>query len=360
MITEIVKKVFPKFVYNLLKRMNTFRYCLKFYFKTKKMRKSNKKMLFLLMTPEHKNLGDHAIAKAELNFLSDYNVCEITEYQLSVLSKFPQILKKVFKKDLLVFNGGGYLGTLWFAAEELLRMILDLCKSTNRIIMFTQTIFYENNAFGKEEFEKSKEIYNSCKNFILTSREKHSYEIMKDAYKNVYLIPDIVLSLNDCKSDCKRAGIQFTLRNDVEKTMADDYREKLISFFESKYDGNISFADMGAESDVAPENRDAELDKHFDKFRSAQLVVTDRLHGMIFSAITDTPCIVLNSKSPKVQGVYNWIFKDCEYIIFTDDFDEMNAFTESIKGKTFVYDTASVKPYFDKLKDIVKREMASE
>lgn len=33
----------------------------------------------------------------------------------------------------------------------------------------------------------------------------------------------------------------------------------------------------------------------FDQFRSLQLIVTDRLHGMIFAAITSTPCIVFGN-----------------------------------------------------------------
>jgi len=352
-----IKKILPKKLYFILKKINLLRSCYKVYFDSEKSRQKDKQRIFLLMTNEYNNIGDHAIAKAELDFLADYDAYELTDYQLSYLIKCPKILKKILKNDLIVLNGGGYLGTLWYGAEELLRSVLELCNASNNIVVFPQTIFYENNEFGKKEFEKSKKLYNSCKNLTLCSREKHSYEIMKNAYNNVYLIPDIVLSLNECKDNCIRNGVQLTLRNDHEKTMNDEYLEKLISFFENKFEGNVRFADMCAEYDILPENRETELNRHFNKFRSSELVVTDRLHGMIFSAITGTPCIVLNSKSPKVKGVYDWIFKDCEYIIFTDDFDEMTLFIEKIKGKSFVYDNSSVVPYFDELRNIVKREI---
>lgn len=355
-----IKAQLPDSIYNFFKKVNHLRFCIEIYKKSEKQRKSDKKRIFLIFTPEHNNLGDHAIAKAELEFLKDYDVFEITSYSVSLLLEFPKIFKKLLSDDLIIFNGGGYLGTLWFNIELNLRKILNLCKGNNNIIIFPQTVFYENDEFGKKEFEKSKQIYNKYDNLVITSREKVSYEVMKNAYKNVYLIPDMALSLNECKNNCTRSGVQLTLRDDHEKTMSKEYRDNLISYLTDKFGENIRFADMGADDDVPPENRNQELDKHFDKFRSSELVVTDRLHGMIFAAITGTPCIVLNSKSPKVKGVYDWLFKDCEYITFTDDFEEMSAFIENIKGKNFVYDNSVVIPYYDELKDIVKREISGE
>lgn len=355
-----IKAQLPDSIYNFFKKVNHLRFCIEIYKKSEKQRKSDKKRIFLIFTPEHNNLGDHAIAKAELEFLKDYDVFEITSYSVSLLLEFPKIFKKLLSDDLIIFNGGGFLGTLWFHDELNLRKILNLCKGNNNIIIFPQTVFYENDEFGKKEFEKSKQIYNKYDNLVITAREKVSYEVMKNAYKNVYLIPDMALSLNECKNNCTRSGVQLTLRDDHEKTMSKEYRDNLISYLTDKFGENIRFADMGADDDVPPENRNQELDKHFDKFRSSELVVTDRLHGMIFAAITGTPCIVLNSKSPKVKGVYDWLFKDCEYIIFTNDFDEMSAFIEYIKGKDFVYDNCTVLPYYEELKDIVKRETLSE
>lgn len=50
----------------------------------------------------------------------------------------------------------------------------------------------------------------------------------------------------------------------------------------------------------------------------AQLVITDRLHAMIFAAITETPCIAMDNKSKKVKGVYEWI-RDLPYVQYADD-----------------------------------------
>lgn len=44
-----------------------------------------------------------------------------------------------------------------------------------------------------------------------------------------------------------------------------------------------------------------------NEFASHQCVITDRLHGMVLAAITDTPCIALGCNNYKIQGVYEWI-----------------------------------------------------
>ena len=60
--------------------------------------KKNPKTVFLLMTPEHDNIGDHAIAKAETDFLKKQgiNYIEVTSKRLSEMS---------WANHLDVFNG---------------------------------------------------------------------------------------------------------------------------------------------------------------------------------------------------------------------------------------------------------------
>lgn len=53
------------------------------------------------------------------------------------------------------------------------------------------------------------------------------------------------------------------------------------------------------------------------EFASAKLVITDRLHGMIFAALTQTPCIVLGNYNHKVKGTYEWL-QELPYICFAD------------------------------------------
>lgn len=364
-ILKFIKKIIPNFILRILRFLrDMIPDSVKYYGKAKKAYNtldSKKKMctpeklVFLLLTPEHGNYGDHAIAYKELELLSKYDVVEITGTQLHSLLIFPSKIKSLISHYPILFNGGGNFGTLWFDIELDIRKTFELF-SNNKIIVFPQTIYYENNDFGNKEFENSKKIYNSCQHLILTAREKVSYDIMKSAYDNVYLIPDMVLFLNMCSDENIREGAMFLLRNDVEKTMSDDYRNKVTSFIKSKFN-SVYYSDMFSERAISPYKRNTELFKKFDEFKSKKLVLTDRLHGMIFSAITGTPCIVLNSKSHKLKSVYDCWLKNCEYIIFTDSFDEMKDFIESIVNGNYEYDNSHLLQYYNQLKDIIDKEL---
>ncbi len=78
-------------------------------------RKANKKCVFITNTPEHGNLGDHAITLAEKQFIQKYDdKCMIMEIPTK---RFKRNLKKfkplVNDKDCFIINGGGFVGTLW-------------------------------------------------------------------------------------------------------------------------------------------------------------------------------------------------------------------------------------------------------
>ena len=81
------------------------------------------------------------------------------------------------------------------------------------------------------------------------------------------------------------------------------------------------------------------------------MMVTDRLHGMIFAAITSTPCIVVTSKSPKVKGVYEWI-KHLPYIKLVENLNDLDEAINSI--------LAIEHPKFDNQKIIEEFERMAE
>ena len=56
------------------------------------------------------------------------------------------------------------------------------------------------------------------------------------------------------------------------------------------------------------------------KIAKSEIVITDRLHGMIFSVITQTSCIVFRNYNHKLSSSYQW-FKNLNYIKFLDDFN---------------------------------------
>ena len=318
----------------------------------KRQFKENPNTVFLLMTPEHGNIGDHAIALAETRMLNEIgiNYIEITGKQLSVMEWSHQLW--AMNGFPILVTGGGNLGTLWFSLENRFRNIIK-SNPKSTIVCLPNTIYYEKDVHGMKEFENSKQIYNRHKNLYLYARERTSYEVMKAAYKNVKLIPDVVLSLPAYKSNEERQGCLLCLRSDCEKTRTTQQESLLVSQCESLFPGNVQYTDMVVNHNVSIAQREKMVMEKLEEFSSVKLVVTDRLHGMIFCAISGTPCIVINSKSPKVLGCYNWI-KDLPYIKVVDNISDIKSVYESIPKTGNEYSNNELNNYYEELKNDIK------
>lgn len=317
-----------------------------------KRKAKNPRIVYLVLTPEHTNLGDHAIASEEIRLLQKLGIdyIEITGLELSKLKQ--QRLLGVMNKTPILINGGGNLGTLWFDVEQIMR---DIVKSNPKspVFILPNTIFYEDSDWGKEEFARSRKLYNAHKKLTIYARERTSYDAMNGFYRNVKLMPDMVLFRNECADDKDRKGCLLCLRNDLEKTIKPEERVVLEAQVHGLFGDGVANTDTHADRDVPIDQREVELERKFSQFRSAELVITDRLHGMIFCAITGTPCIVLNSKSPKVRGCYEWI-KDLPYIRFADDVSCVAEEYKKIPKAAHQYDNGFAQFYYDQLsKDIL-------
>ena len=103
---------------------------------------NEEKRIILFCTPEHGNLGDHAIAIAQHKFLKEnYPEIKVIEITSNFYLKKKEKIKKLIKnEDILIISGGGFLGSLWLNEEDIVR---DIIKNftENKIIIFPQTIF---------------------------------------------------------------------------------------------------------------------------------------------------------------------------------------------------------------------------
>ena len=65
-------------------------------------------------------------------------------------------------------------------------------------------------------------------------------------------------------------------------------------------------------------DKEGTLKRKLEQIMHAGIVVTDRLHGMIFAAITGTPCIALDNYNHKIRETYNWL-EHLPYILYITD-----------------------------------------
>ena len=154
----------------------------------------NQQRMILIGTAVSGNLGDQAISIAEMEFLtSNFPNVEVIEIQQTLYTQAATTIKPLINnQDILFINGGGFLGTLWPIAENMARDIIQTFQK-NRIIIFPQTIYFEESDWGKEELVKSIQVFQKHSDLTIFVRDKASYWHQLPNDTNHYLRHNIYL-----------------------------------------------------------------------------------------------------------------------------------------------------------------------
>ncbi|MDR2650400.1 MAG: glycosyltransferase [Clostridiales bacterium] len=327
-----------------IEKLLTFKFYLYFMFNCLKTKSPR---IFLLATPTHGNLGDHAITYAERKLFKklDYQKRLIEVSHDDYLRNAAWLQTRIKPLDIITIDGGGNLGTLWKHNDDKITDIITQF-TWNKIFIFPQTCFYHPGAGSAERLERNKRKYAACKDLTVCLRDKMSYDFARANFDGVKLLyaPDIALSLS-CYIKGKhlnRNGVLLCLRSDREKSLS-VLAQTSISDFLIK--NQIPFIEASTVIKrllpISCAKRKRELYRKWREFKRSRIVVTDRLHGLIFAAITGTPCIAVDNESGKINGAYQWI-SGLRFIHFADRPELINAeiagmYGEALDCGRFVY-----------------------
>lgn len=308
---------------------------------------------FLVGTPIHGNLGDHAITIGEYKFMNSigYNKA-IIEIPSIYIRENTKLFKYIIGKSDILINGGGFIGSLWPKENEMVDNVLENFPD-NKIIIFPQTVFFSEDDEGKKLKERCTSLYNSHKNLHVFTREEKSYSLLKNdmKIKNVELVPDMALLMDTVMFE-HRKNVILCLRNDKEKVLSEKIERQIKDIVKRYYEhDDIVYTDTVVEKNVWKNERNVEVNKKLKEFAQGKIVVTDRLHGMVFALLAGTPCVVFGNVNYKVKGLYNWI-KNNKYIRFVNDIDELDSVIAEVKQYTNnVYDNGILIEKYDKLRE---------
>ena len=283
-----------------------------------KLLKCEEKRAVLIGTPVHSNLGDHLIAKECIIFLKKRysSVIEVPEF---VYELFPN--KVVINEDDDIFIvGGGWMGDL-YEDECVVEDIIERFPN-NAITILPQTVYFDKGNYSS--VKQLKGVLKRAKNITFCLREEQSYNfcIANFSMPNIKILlkPDMaLLALNNIMKNNNRSNIIYlSFRNDVEKNIniADIDRIKNLpqfldySFFET--------STVIKKKIVSINKRDKEIESMINQLSNGKLVITDRLHTMVFALLAGTPCIIYDNLTHKVEGVYKTWLKDMPGLIYMD------------------------------------------
>lgn len=305
-----------------------------------KLTPTSSRHVYIFLAADYGNLGDVAITQTQHLFLqAKYPSAEIVEVPISeTIVRLHGIAKGAAPDDVVTIVGGGNMGDMYDDIEYLRQLVIKAFPR-HLVISFPQSIYYSDTIEGKKRMKQARRIYGKHKHLILMARDPVSYHRMQDYFPdlNILLRPDIVLYLDKRKGEKRSRNVLFCLRKDREQAIQDVLHiPSLMQYIQKNYE-HIQVTDTQIDDSlVKTEGGNKYLEKIWNDFSQSGLVVTDRLHGMIFAFITKTPALVFDNKTQKISATYTWI-KDCGFIHlvnkntdfaslnFVDNFDEVKA-----------------------------------
>lgn len=318
----------------------------------------------LAMIPLHGNMGDQAIVLSEVEWIKKNNekarILEISDIGIDKHKwLYKHVLKKWRNEITILITGGGFMGNLWPEEERRVLYLLEEFSYIKTVIL-PQTIYFDITLKnGESQGDFSTKIYQKHDKLTICCREHNSYIWIKENCPEIKCveIPDMVTRMSFTNNDFERKNILFCMRKDCEKVISPDFlneaKDMLHSFYPKEKICDTDTVDHKI-GYVTREKREYLFKRKIEEFLSARLVITDRLHGMLFSVVTGTPCIAVDNSSGKVRGVYAWI-RNCEYISFVTSNEEfLHALKDIDIYRKYQFRNDVMHPYFERLFEFIK------
>lgn len=297
----------------------------------------SKRRIYLLCEPKHANLGDQAQFVCIMRWLAaNYPECKVIsvgdmfkafDYDIkSRIKSFFLVLKFFWLKltvrssDLFVGHSGYFFvdhHTGWMTFAFFMRYFPN-----NKMVILPQTV----NFYSPVAKQMASRAFGSKNNLTLLCRDEVSYNNAKLLFGDTKLLlyPDIVTSLiGTMKFDGQRDGVLLCARNDVEAFYSKQELTQFIARFNCAKK-EVTDTTIGVPRKEMLKNREKLISDAIKYFASFKVVVTDRYHGTIFSAIASTPVVVINSADHKLSSGVKWFPKEVfgDYVQFAKDLDE--------------------------------------
>ena len=280
------------------------------------IKKVKDKNIWLLGVPRSLNLGDHAQVMCSEELFEeqypDYNIFEFDSVQLmNDHCMLLDCIASVIKKDDIVFFQSGYNFTdMYPFQEEMHRETVKRIRN-NKIIFLPQTISfkkpYEENDFVQESYA----LYKNNPNIFLMCRDKKSLSIANEALPSIRAIafPDTVTTMigRARLPQVNKGGVLLCVRHDEEGIFDESDLLKLKLGL-----GKIGKVEMIDTSVKSPSqffirrNRKKYVMKILNNIHEKKVVITDRYHGLIFSAVANTPVVLLRTIDHKITEGIKW------------------------------------------------------
>jgi len=308
------------------------------YYLDKREYQNVNKVVYAITPPARlDNIGDHAQVIGIKKWLNEYfNPYHVLEVDKDETTHFIPAVKRITNDNDLVFlHSGGNLNDRSLWSEGARRKVVTNFPR-NTIVQLPQTIFFSDTSRGRKECKKSKQIYESHDNLVITARDPVSLEKANNYFDVETLIaPDFALMIDASEFvdlDIQRSGAMLCLRRDEESDLSDEDKSTLESYL-GDTNMDITRFDTTLDQPIEKNKRETHLQNTLQRFVENELVITDRFHGMIFSVITQTPCVAIDTVDHKISSSSTW-FDELDAVTYTSEMSEIPALIDELRHKS--------------------------
>lgn len=273
----------------------------------------------LLDFPAHTNVGDSAIWLGTLSIMENH-FGQRPSY-VTRARQFPTGLKQFMPEGPIFLLGGGNFGDVWAGhwehRVELLRRFHD-----RKIVQLPQSIHFQD--LDGEALRQTRSAIADHPDFVLMVRDDFSMAFATTYFEcPVVLCPDFAYGLGEFRAN-------FTPTDPISALLRDD-RERSLESFDTAVSGSEIPINDWIHSNKPPLSVRllpkltgwmpfvlgplakplnaafcawgvSNLARGLDLLGSAEVVITDRLHGHILCSLLQKPHVVMNNANGKVFG----------------------------------------------------------
>ena len=344
-IVQVPARTFPK-CSRILKNIG-FAY-------THRQLKQSRKILYAITPPPRlKNVGDHAQVVAIRAWLKKHfpelPAIEMDKDQARYY--LPALRWLVQPRDIVFLHSGGNLGDRAIWSESIRRLLISTFPE-NQIVSLPQTIYFSHTPTGRRERENTRRIYATHPNLTIIARDPRSGELAAELFSQArtFCMPDFVLSLPPRPSNTRNdpPRVLLCLRLDDESALTEEQRKDIANHLPYP----CTYYDTTLAEPIGVSEREVVLEHTLDLFRTSDVVVTDRYHGLIFAVLCRKPCVVLGTVDHKLTSAIQW-FRDVSFVALAHDLGEI----PSLVDRCLAIESRQVPDwnvkYFDKIPQLV-------
>lgn len=283
----------------------------------------------LYEVPFYNNVGDLLIWEGENQFLKSIkykmvDCCSIYTYKEN---------KHLSSNIIILLQGGGNFGDIWRVHQEFRLKIIQE-HPNNKIIIFPQTVYYQNH----KTMLRDAEIMKQHKNLTICARDIVSYNLLKKYFSNnILLVPDMAfcippkqllshISHNQTNKTLylKRKDKEFKngIKHNFENQSIDIYDWPCMThndFVQILFKIFLRLKSYKLSLWYAQHIYKGYLIKNSVKFVSQyKEIYTSRLHTSILCTLLERKHHILDNSYGKNKNFYDTWFKDLEDVEFIE------------------------------------------